>query len=374
MSPEILNLILWVPFLLLFASVGIPFCLKGFTKGLFHSLVSTGATLAAAFVSFFAARFVAGLAVSGILTLLPDISDTPLASLGELVPVFVEGTVTGLLALIIFAALLAILAPVCKFLLALLPTPKAKGLLSRCLGLALRFADGVILTTLLLLPIYGTIAAYGPAVDMAFDMNEQEAIVADETALTVQDYVQCAMEHPVVSLARTTPFSAIYNGLSAANTSGGAVNVPKTIQAITNTVESFQAILSGKFSAEDWSAFINAQKDFISADWFRTAFSSFVDALKSNSGEGTTSYLLALEELLALPKESFAPCYSGVLDWMSYASEKGLFQVIKDGNLDDAWITQSGVLDKAAEIQETMPGNFPLFDHVNQFLADSMAK
>ena len=301
-------------------------------------------------------------------------SHTPLASLGEIVPVFVEGTVTGLLALVIFVVVLAILTPVCKFLLALFPTPKAKGLLSRCLGLALRFADGVILTTLLLLPIYGTIAAYGPAVEMTFALNEQAETTDEETDLTVRDYVQCAMEHPVVSLARTTPFSAIYNGLSAANTSGGAVNMPKTIQAITDTVESFQAILSGEFTAENWSAFINAQKDFISADWFRTAFSSFVDTLKSNSGEGTPSYLLALEELLALPKESFAPCYSGVLDWMSYASEKGLFQVIKEGNLDDAWITQSGILDKAAEIQNTLPADFPLFDHVNQFLTDNMAK
>ena len=371
MSPNILNLILWIPFLLLFASVGIPFCLKGFKKGLFHSLISTAATLAAAFVSFFAAKFVASLAVGGILSMLPDVSDTPLASLGEIMPVFVEGTVTGLLALVIFVIILAILAPVCKLLLALLPVPKAKGLLSRLLGMALRFVDGVILTILLLLPIYGTIAAYGPAVEMTFALNEQEA------DLNMKDYVQCAMEHPVVSLARTPLFSAIYNGLSAANTSGGAVNMPKTIQAITNTVESFQAILNGEFSAENWSAFISAQKDFISADWFRTAFSSFVDSLKSNigqSGEGTPSYLLALEDLLALPKESFAPCYSGVLEWMSYASEKGLFQVIKDGSMNDAWVSQSGLLDKAAEIQNAIPGEFSLFDHVNQFLADNTAK
>ena len=374
MSPEILNLILWAPFLLLFASVGIPFCLKGLKKGLFHSLVSTGATLAAAFVSFFAAKFVAGLAVGSILSMLPDISDTPLASLGEIVPVFVEGTVTGLLALVIFVVVLAILTPVCKFLLALLPVPKAKGLLSRLLGLALRFADAVILITLLLLPIYGTIAAYGPAVEMTFALNEQAETTDEETDLTVRDYVQCAMEHPVVSLARTPLFSAVYDGLSAANTSGGAMNMPQTIKAITDTVESFQAILSGEFTAENWSTFINAQKDIVSADWFRTAFSSFVESLKGQSGEGTPSYLLALEDLLALPKENFASCYSGVLEWVSFASEKGLFQVIKDGSMDDAWISQSGVLDKAAEIQNALPTDFPLFDHVNQFLTDSKAE
>ena len=74
MSLEFFNLILWIPFLLVFAGIGISFSLKGFKKGLFHALISVAATICAIIVSYFAAKFAASFAVSGVLSLLPDFS------------------------------------------------------------------------------------------------------------------------------------------------------------------------------------------------------------------------------------------------------------------------------------------------------------
>lgn len=375
MSLEFFNLLLWIPFLLVFLGTGISFCLKGFKKGIFHALVSTGATVVATFVSYFAAKFLASFAVDSVLSLLPDFSGEVDSGVAAILPMVMEGIVTGLLALIIFSVLLAILAPVGKFLFALIPTPKAKGLITRLLGLALRFAEGVVLTVLLLLPIYGTLGVYAPAVDMTLALNEEASVEATNPAeeLTVRDYVRCAAEHPVVFLAKTTPFTTLYNGLSG----GGAINVPKAIQTITTTVDAFQAIMKGDFSAVDWDIFAKLQKDLLSADWFYSVFTSISNALESRLNElggNAPAYLKAIQELMALPKETFTQCSSGILDWMSFAAEKGMFQAIEGGTFNDAWLAQSGIKEKASEIQNTLPTDFPFVDLVDQFIADSVAK
>ena len=127
MSPDVFNFILWLPFLLVFFGIVISFCLKGFRKGVFHALISTGATVLAICVSFLVAKLLAPLAVDAVISKLPDFAKDADPVISGMLPMLVEGIVIGLLALVIFAVLLAITTPVCKFLLALVPTPRAKG-------------------------------------------------------------------------------------------------------------------------------------------------------------------------------------------------------------------------------------------------------
>lgn len=370
MSLEFFNLILWIPFLLVFAGIGISFSLKGFKKGLFHALISVAATICAIIVSYFAAKFAASFAVSGVLSLLPDFSQNENGAVASILPMVMDGVVTGLLSLIIFSVLLAILVPVSKLLFAFIPTPRAKGLISRVLGLALRFAESVVLTILLLLPIYGTLGAYAPAVELATELTAAQESAEVSSEPSIQEFARCAAEHPVVSLAKTPPFTALYNGLSG----GGAINVPEAIQTITATANAFQAMASGDFSGVDWNALANMKTDLLSADWFYSVFSSVAKTLEASlgeMGENAPAYLRALQELMALPKESFAQCSAGLLDWMSFASQKGMFQAVENGTLTNDWVNQNGILEKAAEIQQNLPSNFPLLDLVNQFISDS---
>ena len=372
MSLELFSFILWIPFLLVFFGIGISFSLKGFKKGVFHALVSITATVAATLVSYFAAKFIAAFAVDGVLSLLPDFSQGAEDAVAGVLPMVVEGAVTGFLALIIFSILLSILVPVGKILYALIPTPKAKGLISRVLGLALRFAEGVVLTILLLLPIYGTLGVYAPAVEMAIELTSAQESAEVPDGPSVQDFARCAAAHPVVSLAKTTPFTALYNGLSG----GSAINVPASLQTITEAADAFQAMISGDFANIDWSIFANIKTDLLNADWFYSVFSSVAESLESRLAEmggNAPAYLKAIQELMALPKESFAQCSAGLLDWMSFASEKGMFQAAENGTLTDAWLEQNGIMEKAAEIEKTLPSEFSFMDIVNQFTSKSSA-
>lgn len=367
MSLGVFNFILWIPFLLVFLGIGIPFSLKGFRKGLFRSLLSVAATVAVICISFFAAKLFAPLAVGKVVALLPELSGEEEAILNGILPMVIEGAVTGILSLIIFSVFLAILTPVGKFLFALIPAPKAKGLITRVLGLGLRFAESVALAIFLLLPIYGTLAAYTPAVETVLSFSEE----ADtQETLSIADYAISAAKHPVVSLAKAAPFSTVYNELSSAKTSVGTVNVPKMIKTMTQTVDAFRSILDGNFNAKDFERFLKAQKAAVNSDWFYTVFSSVSGLLESRlqeTGDSAPTYLKAMQTLMGLPREKFTQSYAGLLDWMNFASEKGLFREKENGTLNDAWIDQSGVLDKAAEIEKDIPSEFPFMDVVNQF-------
>jgi len=390
MSLELFSLILWIPFLLVFLSIGIPFCLKGFKKGIFHALVSTGATVVAAMISFFAAKLLAPMAINAIRSFLPEISVGENPLLESLLPSLIESAVTGFLALILFSVILLILVPVGKILFALIPVPKKKDLISRLLGMGLRLADGIVVTILLLLPIYGTLAAYGPTIEMVLDLTEQTAMQSERPAvvalaagekapeeLTIRDFVRCAVNHPVVAISRSAPVSAIYNELSTTSTTDGETSVPEMIQSITKTANTLQAFTSGDFSPEDLQALMELQDDVINSDWFYAVISSVAEEITSSLpelGEDAPVYLLAMEDLLNRPKDEFQQCCSGILDWFACASEKGLFQVMEDGSLDAQWIAQSGLLQKSVEVQSEMPEDFPFMDLIAEFFADYMAE
>ena len=372
MTPEFLTLILWVPFILAFLTFAIPYCSKGFKKGLWHALISTVATVVAAVGAFFGAKFLAPLCLSKVTGLLPEFSFEELGSMGHFLPAVIEGLITGFVSLILFSVLLLILTLVCKLLLSLIPVPKGKGLL-RIFGMALRLIDAAALTVLLLLPLYGTIAAYGPSLSAVLEYAQ----VADEPVPDpeIESYLHSATEHPLVKLAGTKPCAAIYNGLAAVKTDSGVINVPEMMQSVSQATKLLDVMANGEFSASDLEVFADLSKDVVSQDWFYSAFASASESIKpliEELGEDAPTYLTALNDLTALPREEFTQCCEGILDWVSFASDKGLFQVMEDGTLDGEWITNSELVQKTLEIQETMPEDFPFFRIVLQFFRDYM--
>ena len=384
MSAELLKLILWIPFLLVFLSVGVPFCFKGFRKGIFHALISTGATVVAILISFFAAKILASLAMDKVMLALPDFSDEAGSAAANLIPMLIEGLVTSLLAVILFSLLLAILMPICKWLLALIPVPKAKGLITRLLGMTLRLAEGLVVTMLLLLPLYGTVAVYGPAVDIALAFTDSPSIedtMPDSDEATggqeIRELVQCAITHPVVTAAKSEPFSVVYNALSSAGTDGSTVNVPKMVQSITQSADAFQSIMDGDITFSDFDALAEIPVELVETDWFYALFSelsaSMNDAL-GDLGADAPTYATAMQKLTALPKEEFTQCCTGILDWLEFADEKGLFQVLENRTLDGTWIAESGIMQKTLEIQQNMPDDFPFMSLITQFFADYLAQ
>ena len=369
MTSELFNLILWIPFLLVIACVAIPFCMQGFRKGFFHALLSTAATVLAAALGFVAARILAPMAVEFLISYLPEFSDENYGVFAGIASALAEGLITGLLALIVFAIVLAILTPVCKFLLALVPIPRERGLLTRTLGAILRLADGIVLSILLLLPLYGTLAVYGPAINTIVTITEEPSTdPGDAEELSIRDYIQLTADHPVIALYRTEPVTQLYNALSTADTSLGQINIPKMLQTATQTADTFQALADGDVTADDLDALANIDRDMVESEWFYTAFTTLSEGLLSQAAdaEDAPAYLSALQEMTTLSQEDFAQCFTGILDLMEYASEKGLFQGLEDGTIDEAWLESSGLEEKALEIQQTLPESSPFYDLISQ--------
>ena len=237
--------------------------------------------------------------------------------------------------------------------------------------MAVRFVDALALTVLVLLPLYGTLATYTPALTTIMELA-QEPMEDD-----IQAYISCVVEHPVVKISGSAPCSAIYNGLSAAETESGVINVPEMMQTMSQASEVLGVMANGDFSVSDLEVFADLSKDMVSQDWFYSVFSSAAESIQpliQELGEDAPTYLTALNDLTSLPKEEFTQCCEGILDWVSFASDKGLFQVMEEGALDAEWISSSDLVQKTLDIQETMPEDFPFFNIVFQFFRDYMGE
>ena len=179
MPVKILSIALWIPFGIVFLISAILFCRTGYKRGLWRSLISLGATAVSASVSLLLAGLMAQPIAGALIAALEQ-----RRALGELEAFrpLLAGVVKSLLALIIFSVLLFITAIIAKVL-------ADKYLKKYCMtdrkelrwgGLGVRLIDALLYTQLLLLPLYGTIAAYFPAVNTVMTATAQ--IREDETA------------------------------------------------------------------------------------------------------------------------------------------------------------------------------------------------
>ena len=170
MSPSLLNLLLWVPFLAVFFISGLIFCISGYKKGLWRALISLGVTVLSAIVSMLLSNAIAKALVPTVVAYVPvdDIFESiPLSE--SVVNDLVHGLVGSVLSLVLFVVLMFVLTFIFKLVANAI---KRKSLITpqkgyKFGGLGVRFVDAVLYTILLLLPIYGTIQTYVPTVQRA---------------------------------------------------------------------------------------------------------------------------------------------------------------------------------------------------------------
>ena len=111
MSASMINLVLWIPFALVFVISGILFLIAGYRRGVLNALVSMGGTIAAAAVSLGIGKLVAIPLAPVVMKLLPDMDA---GATGAALPGLAEGAAAMVVAMVLFMVLMLILTPVCK--------------------------------------------------------------------------------------------------------------------------------------------------------------------------------------------------------------------------------------------------------------------
>ena len=230
MDTATLNLILWIPFGLVVLLSSIRFAISGFRRGIWLALVYLAISLAAAAVAVPLARTIApttGTLGTTVTELLPFTLPGGEASL--------EGVVQMLGALLLYPLVFFLLALIARVVAGLLLRPlitsKKPG--ARMGGLVVGVVHAVVYPLLLLLPLYGTMAAFMPAVEVlaqAGDAQDSEGY----------SYVCVITEHPVVKLSGTQVAQWYYKGLSSVELEGAALDLAGVSNSAQELVTQFQ--------------------------------------------------------------------------------------------------------------------------------------
>lgn len=226
MDTSTLNLILWIPFLLVVVLSSIRFVISGLRRGFWLALVYLGISLVAAAVSVPLARVLAP-ATSGVLA----------QQVLEMLPAELPGgdaTIQGLIrmlgAMLAYPVIFLVLAFVARLVLGLILRPllTKKSFSARLGGLILGVLHAVIYPVLLLLPLYGTLAIFAPTAQvLAMTDNAQDS--------EGYAFVSVMAEHPVVKLSGTKAVQWYYKGLSSVELEGAALD----LAGISQSAEEF---------------------------------------------------------------------------------------------------------------------------------------
>lgn len=352
MPVKILSIALWIPFGIVFLISAILFCRTGYKRGLWRSLISLGATAVSASVSLLLAGLMAQPIAGALIAALKQ-----RRALGELEAFrpLLAGVVKSLLALIIFSVLLFITAIIAKVL-------ADKYLKKYCMtdrkelrwgGLGVRLIDALLYTQLLLLPLYGTIAAYFPAVNTVMTATAQ--IREDETAHQMLELVDTAANHPVTRLSAVSPASLVYRSLSTIRTEHGNLDITAAARSVSGTIERIQVLEASFQSGTPDPAMIREflnylRNDVVDQEWFYTACMELVGVIAEKGAADGSEEMVRFSELAAMSREDFVVNAEALLEFGEFAMQERIVSCLTESPEDPyEFMKETGLIAKVGE-------------------------
>ena len=353
MTPALLNLILWAPFLLVLLVSGLIFCISGYKKGLWRALISFGVTIVSAVISIFLANILAKVVAPTALSLIPTdelLGDLPISP--DAVMQIISGLVGSIISLVLFVVLMFILTFILKLVSnaikrrALITTEKGYKLG----GLGVRFVDAVLYTVLLLLPIYGSIQAYVPTVQTVLNFVEIEG--TEE----IKEYVDVLSAHPVVLMTKPSPIAAVYKGLQNFKVNDAVVNIPEIVETAGKTVTMLDDLSKKdltELGKEDLEIIDHLRDNVVGEDWFYAVAGEAINSVKqeiTNELDPEDEYSKMILELLDMDKESFEKNCTALLDIVELLIKHDLIAMLQGDDIDVVKLYESGCIPDALRI------------------------
>ncbi|MBO5222868.1 MAG: CvpA family protein [Clostridia bacterium] len=338
MNPELLNLLLFAPFLLVVLITGLIFCIKGYKQGLWRALISLGITVVATVLSLLLSRLLAGILSGPILGMIPEIDLGDMAAFNDFAQSFVQGLVQEVLAILLFGIILFICLVVLKIVgnhvkRDFLKT-ESKGM--KWGGFGVRVLDTVVVTILLLLPLYGTLATY---VTPAAKVSEM-AWGADSTAVKLLSQVA---NNPIVSLYKAGPAAWVQGGLSGFKVGNATVDLANIADLTDEALEKVDRLINAEEGEEviaataDLSEFL--RENLIEEEWFYSLVCEFKDQLSVElnavEDEETKEMIQKFLDISDMSQEDFENNGIAVLDFVTYSLENGVVDFAQSGDYSD---------------------------------------
>lgn len=341
MSPAIISIILWIPFILVVLISGFIFCTSGFKRGIWRALISIGVTIVSAIVSFFLGKIMAGFLSKGVIdAVLTALSSTEGISM-SLVTTFVGNIVQAMLSVFLFAVIFFLLTFILKVVVNFVQIDvlDVEDDSLKLAGLGVRFVDALLYTMLFLMPLYGTLGAYVPSVQSVISMMEEE-----DEELTVS--LVSVTSHPLVAFSSDSVFGGIYNLLSKVEMSEGgtAVSIPEIMGVMKDTVNKFEAFSSAEGEDADKACLdlIRHLKDnVVEADWSYGLIKEVTGSLKTeivnSMGDASEEERAVIENvvgMLDMSEDEYQENGVVILDYIEYTLANNVMDALDSSDKD----------------------------------------
>lgn len=333
-NPFVIHLLLYIPFVLTVIIAGVIYCIKGYKQGLYRALISLGITLLSAGLSLLFARLLS-LVLTGLVTkLIPQDAFKNLGSLGDLLISVLSGLVQSGVALLLFGLFFLIFLIVLKIVFNHIKKdqllPQNKGM--KWGGLAVRVLDTVIVSFLLMIPLYGPLATYVPPV-------ESIMIVVEGEDSAMAQYLSGVSDNGMVSLYRSAPASWVQGNLSDFKVGDVSVDLTKVIKVSGTAMEKIGRLTASKDRKEMLTAVADLSKFFrnevVEEEWFYLVAGELKGAMGSSLEGLNESDRVVVEQVFRifdLPPEEFANSGVAVLDFVTYTIESGAVDFLETGD------------------------------------------
>ncbi|MBQ6702523.1 MAG: CvpA family protein [Clostridia bacterium] len=346
MNQTIINLILWLPFLLLFAIYGTIYAISGYKKGVYKALISVGATVVAGLVSAVLAKLIAPSIANAIYNVLDLSSEWGEGAYANLAEILTLSVIQSIITMLIFSCVIFVFSIILRVVASKLSKgkfePENKGM--RWGGLSIGLLEAFIFTLILLLPLYGTLATYSPIAESLYDISVQN----NENTAGVDDLkivLSTVNGNTIVQIVKATPVQGIYTGLSGSSVNDTSINVPEMVTTCETVVSKAKLLISLP-EEEQWGAAEElvdyAEKNVVGQPWvydlYILAKNEVVALLDEQSVDFTEEEKRLVEELISsldISKKDFNYCMKEGLDFAKYVLQNKILQRMVDGTMTE---------------------------------------
>lgn len=268
---NIIQIALLLPFLCVLATLGIIYLVNGYKKDLGRSLVSFAATVVAIGVSLLFAKLISAAVAGKIMSFLPEDAVESLSEIGTLGNTLVQAAVEIVLSFVLFGLIFVIILAILKAVGKKISLGKIEELNTgksgtRLAGMGIRGIDAILVSVMLLLPLYGTIATVVPPAATLMHITENfpsssdgdvdyapEEHGSDSAEQTRDDTVSIAIPQKS-SIYSSNVFAgkaAVVPAINFAAAIGSSTATPEPAE-ILDTIANHPVLLPYKYGPGSW--------------------------------------------------------------------------------------------------------------------------
>ncbi len=348
MTPQMIQILLWIPFIFV-AAITVPvFCSAGYRRGTWNALASLAATVLATVVSLVLARALAEPVSRPILRALEEVFASRGGMSIGMGTVVIKGVVCVFMAMGLYFLLMLVLTILFKYIARALWGDQLQrsepGM--RWGGLMVRLVDGVLYALLLLLPLYGSLGNVLPVISSMTDIAGGDA--------QAQQTLAAITQHPVARASSIGPLKAVYGELAVVPTEDGDIGLVEVTEGVTGTVERYQqlqeAMESGEMTvsqAEEWIDFV--RDELLHQEWVYSAYQEMLRAIPAEAFDDEMS--AELIRLMDMDQKAFTKNMDAILSVVQYALEEGVVERLeKNPEQGIAILYDSGLMERLGDM------------------------